>query len=207
MSALHATAVAHAVSRVGLATAATWPDEVSWPSPHTPVLGRRQLRHGADQAALSTFGDGMWRLNAAHPDASAVSLNIRWHRIPSGLVLTFKAFALAALDHPFPVDPSVRRDAERPAVTTVVMWMDNLRPFAAWLDNRGINRLSDLTDADLDAYRDHILILACSTGRKAGLLSAVRPYGPTGSICPHKPVSPMIRGTGPPPPTSPGSHH
>jgi integrase len=171
----HATAVAYAGSSVGLATAATWPDdEISWPSPHTPVLGRRQLRHGADPAVLSTFGDGTWRLNAAHPDASAVSLNIQWQRIPAGLVLTFKAFALAALDHPFPVDPSVRRDAERPAVTTVVTWMDSLRPFAVWLDNRGVGSLSDLTDADLDAYRDHVLLLTRSAGRKAALLSAVR---------------------------------
>lgn len=177
MTALNATAADRPASALAADPAgeATWPAaDVAWPSAHTPVLGRRLLRHGADTATLPRFGDRMWRLNAAHPDASAVSLNLRWEHFPAGLVLTFKAFALAALGHPFPADPSVRRDAERPAVTTIVSWIDRLHPFAAWLDDRGIAGLSDLTSPDLDAYRDHVLALARSADSKAGLLSAVR---------------------------------
>ena len=101
-------------------------------------------------------------------------MHIRWKHFPPRLVLAFKTFALAALDHPYPHDPSLPRKADQPSVATIVTWMRDLQVLAAWLDDRQIAVLAAITPADLDAYRDHVLALGCTPERKAYLLSAVR---------------------------------
>jgi len=117
------------------------PDSVAWPAPDTAVLRARPLRTGADPAGLPRFADATWHLQAAHPDVHAVAATLRWDRFPEPLTAAFKAFALAALDHPYPVDPTVGRRGERPAVTTLALWVRDLRVFARWLHERGITRL------------------------------------------------------------------
>jgi integrase len=147
----------------------------AWPTPDTPVLANRALRPGYDLGAV-LFGDEVWPLNAAHPDAHATTLNIRWDWFPAPLAPAFKTFALAALSHPWAQDPAAfwTRCADHPSVTTIVTWMRDLGVFATWLQDRQITHLADLSAADLDAYRDHVLRLDRSIGRKAGLLNAVR---------------------------------
>jgi integrase len=145
-----------------------------WPAPDTMVLRGRPLRAGTDPDSLPCFGDATWHLQAAHPDVHAVAATLCWDRFPEPLILAFKAFALAALDHPYPVDPTVARGGDRPAVTTIGLWVRNLRVFARWLDDRNITRLCDVTSADLDAYHRHVSVLACSADRQRELLMAVR---------------------------------
>jgi len=146
---------------------------IGWPAGHTPVLGNRPLRPGADRAP-TRFAGQIWRLDPAHPDAHTDLDPINWTRFPAGLVTAFKTFALAALEHPFPADPLVRAHAERPAVSTIVNWMSYLRAFAVWMHQAGVGRLCDLTGTDLDRYRDHVLATGLATRRKAALLGAVR---------------------------------
>jgi hypothetical protein len=144
-----------------------------WPPPDTPVLRHRAVRAGSGGDG-GLFGDPVWRLTPAHPDAHTAPQHIRWKHFPPRLVLAFKAFALAALDHPYPHDPSLARDADQPSVATIVTWMRDLQVLAAWLDDRQIEALASITPADLDAYRDHVLALGCTPYRKAYLLSAMR---------------------------------
>lgn len=147
----------------------------AWPAPDTAVLAHRPLCTGSDPAAVR-FGDDLWPLNAAHPDAHAATFNILWSWFPDTLVLPFKAFALAALTHPWAQDPAVflTRVADQPSVTSIVNWMKDLRLLAAWMQARQIPSLAAITAADLDGYRDHVLSLDRSTGRKAAMLTAVR---------------------------------
>ncbi len=144
-----------------------------WPAADTPVLANRPLRPGADPTP-TRFGDQVWRLDPAHPDAHADLDPIHWARFPPRLTPAFKTFALAALDHPFPAQAPARTHVDRPAVSTIINWISYLRLFAAWTHQRGVARLPDLTGRDLDAYRDHVLASAAAAKRKAALLGAVR---------------------------------
>jgi hypothetical protein len=157
----------------GHAAAKQQPEEAGWPAPGTPILRHRPVRAGSDTTG-GMFGDPVWRLTPPHPDAHAVPQHIRWKQFPPRLLQAFKTFALAALDHPYPHDPSLGRDADWPSVATIVTWMRDLAVFAAWLDEHQITALADVTPAGLDAYRDHVLALDCSPYRKAYLLGAVR---------------------------------
>jgi integrase len=150
------------------------PDRDAWPGPDTMVLRARPLRAGADPARLPRFADAIWHLQAAHPDVHAVAATLCWDPFPEPLTTAFKTFALAALDHPYPVDPTVGRPGDRPAVTTIALWVRDLRVFACWLHERGITPLSQATAADLDAYHRHVAALACSADRQGRLLATVR---------------------------------
>jgi integrase len=146
-----------------------------WPAPEPPFLAPRPLRPGNAPSPVR-FGDEVWPLNAAHPDAHAATFNILWSWFPATLVLPFKAFALAALTDPWAQDPAafLTRVGDQPSIATIVNWMKDLRLLAAWMQIRQIPSLPDITSADLDAYRDHVLSLDRSTGRKAAMLTVVR---------------------------------
>ncbi|MGH9056684.1 MAG: hypothetical protein ACRDYY_12615 [Acidimicrobiales bacterium] len=51
------------------------------------------------------------------------------------------------------MDLTRARSSDQPAVTTISLWVRDLRVFASWLDDRGITRLCDVTPTDLVAYR------------------------------------------------------
>jgi hypothetical protein len=145
-----------------------------WPDDDVAVLRSRTLRPGTSPAGLSRFADPVWKIGRAHPDAHYVVNAIRWERFPQRFVLPFKAFALAALDHCFPLDLAVGRVGERPNVATVGQWVVDLLAFAAWLDDRGIRELPEVTDRDLEAYRAHVMELPQAAARKARMFNAVR---------------------------------
>lgn len=145
-----------------------------WPDDDTVVLRHRLLRLGAGTGSLSRFGDEVWHLKPAHPDAHVSLPPLSWQRFPPGLVPAFKAFFLAALDHPYPAGPGVQRPGERASVATFHYWFTDLRLFAHWLTSRGIAQLCEVTDQDLEAYRGHVLGLARAAGRKADMLAVIR---------------------------------
>ncbi|WP_405364847.1 integrase [Kitasatospora sp. NBC_00039] len=155
--------------------------ESPWPAADTVVLRNRPLRVGTDPAMLSRFGDPVWHIKPAHPDAHLNIAALIWARYPNTFQLPFKTFFLAALDHPYPGDPAVQRGGERAGVATFRYWFMDLEIFAKWLDDHGITRLCDVTAQDLDAYRAHVLGLSRKEGRKIDMLAAVRTlwlYGP-----------------------------
>lgn len=147
---------------------------LAWPAPEVVVLRNRPLRAGSDTTPPSRFSDEIWRLTPAHPDAHNVVNGIRWNQFPPLLVPQFKAFVLAALDHPFPLELAVGRADELPSVATIWHWSIGLRVFAEWLTERGIKQLNEITDTDLEAYRVHVLSLNRTPARKMPLFNAVR---------------------------------
>jgi integrase len=163
------------VSPVGT-TAARGVDD--WPAPDRVVLAHRTLRAGTTETALSLFGDPIWYLGLAHPDAHTPALGIVWDRFDAPFVLPIKTFVLATLDHPWPADAGMAtraiRKAERPGVLTIRGWARQLQVFTKWLTDRDVLHPHAVTDQDLNSYRDHVLALARSPRDKANLLTAVR---------------------------------
>jgi len=148
---------------------------VSWPDDATVVLRSRALRPDVRAGRLSTFDAMRWALQPAHPDAHAPSCSVNWSRFPAGLVLPFKAWALAALDHTRPLTPAdVGQHGEYTAVSTIRIWLNDLAVFAHWMRDRRLDRICDVTDQDLASYLTHVRTLQRSPIRKRDLLHAVR---------------------------------
>ena len=147
---------------------------VPWPADDILVLRGRPLRLGTGREQMSRFGDDLWHLHPAHPDAHAATSPIRWQRFPSQLRRAFKAFFFAALDQPYPVGPGGQRAGQQPSVATFHYWVADLAAFAAWLDDRRITRLCDVTAAGLDSYRGHVLATDRAAARKADMLAVIR---------------------------------
>lgn len=149
-------------------------NRTDWPAGDTVILRGRTLRAGTDPSTLSRFDDDVWHIKPAHPDAHLNVTPLRWRRYPATLAGQFKAFFLAALDHPYPAGPTLQRPGQRASVGTFPYWFIDLLVFANWLTSRRVSGLCEITDRDLDAYRTHVLALARTPGRKADLLAAVR---------------------------------
>ncbi|WP_256804898.1 integrase [Frankia sp. ACN10a] len=149
-------------------------DAAGWPDDDTIVLASRPLRPGTDETLLARFGDPVWQLNPAHPDAHVTVAVLDWRRYPARLVRPFKTFFHAALEQPYPASPTGQRPGERPSVATLSYWFVDVLVFATWLEEHAIGGLSEVTAADLDAYRSHVLGLGRSPARQADLLAAVR---------------------------------
>jgi hypothetical protein len=113
--------------------------DVGWPSGDVLVLRNRPVRLGTSREHLSRFGDDVWHLRPAHPDAHVNTQPIRWQRFPASLRPAFKAFFFAALDQPTPVGPGGQRAGRQPSVATFHYWVIDLAAFAAWLDEHGIS--------------------------------------------------------------------
>ena len=150
------------------------------------MLRSRPLRQGVDIGRLSQFSDQIWQLTPAHPDAHNVVNAIRWDYYPASLVPQFKAFTLAALDHPFPAELAVGRAEDLPNVATIWHWCIALRVFAEWLEVRRTKSLSEITDVDLEAYRIHVLSLSRTPSRKIPLFNAVRALWAYRAHLPHE---------------------
>jgi integrase len=149
------------------------PDD-PWPAPDVPILRSRVVRPDAPPERLSRFGDPVWDLQPAHPDAHQGVWAVHWAKFPAASVLPFKTVCLALLDHPVPASPrTLRSGGEVPAVSTVGQHMRWLRVLAQWMHGRGLTRLSELTDRHLDAYRAHVAALACPALRKRHMLATV----------------------------------
>ncbi|MFI2369907.1 site-specific integrase [Streptomyces sp. NPDC018833] len=154
-------------------------DEAVAPSPlqrlaDVVVLRARPLQHGIDPVSLSRFADWAWSLAEAQPDQHTQPIMLYWSTFPSALVNDFKVFTLAALDCPYPPALSRITGLEQASVATVLLWFKRLRVFATWLQQRGIARLRDVTDHDLDRYLDHVQAMQASTNTRRQLLNAVR---------------------------------
>ncbi|WP_200306150.1 integrase [Streptomyces adelaidensis] len=145
-----------------------------WPPDDTVILRGRPVRAGTPADRLSRFGDAVWHLRPGHPDAHQVVNSVHWSRWPAPLVLPFKTFALAALEHPLPVTTTMGSDGDLMSVDTLSGKLGELRILATWMDQQKIAQISDLSDIHLDHYRSHVLALATSKERKGSLLRAVR---------------------------------
>lgn len=145
-----------------------------WPPGDTLILRQRQVRAGTPAGRMSRFADPVWVLQPAHPDVHHTVNSLHWRKWPHELVREFKTVALAALDHPYPAAEAVSSGLDQLAVDTISSKMRDLRIFASWMRDNRLTSLSQVTARHLDAYLGHVLALAASPERQAGLLHAVR---------------------------------
>ena len=116
-----------------------------WQADDAVILRSRVIRPGTPQARLSAFADAVWILQPAHPDAHHGVNNLHWAKFPGALAATFKTFALAALDHPWPPVLALERRSRLMAVDTVASTVRDLRVFAQWMTDHGLERLPEVT--------------------------------------------------------------
>jgi integrase len=144
-----------------------------WPASDVPILRSRVIRPGTPAEQLSRFGDPVWVLQPAHPDAHQTVAAVRWATFPVDLVLPFKTVCLALLDHPIPADRAVRGGTGPLAVLTISQHVHHLRALAEWMAAQDLTRLCEVTDQHLDVYRTHVRALTCVMKRKRDLLNTV----------------------------------
>ncbi|MFC9833712.1 hypothetical protein ACFVKB_07810 [Rhodococcus sp. NPDC127530] len=144
-----------------------------WPAPDVPVLRGRVIRPGTPAEQLSRFGDPIWALQPAQPDDHQGVWAVHWAKFPDALVLPLKTVCLALLDHPVPAQRAILTGANLLAVQTISQTTYQLRVLAVWMAGRGLTRLSELTDRQLDAYRTHVLSADFPAIRKRQLLNTI----------------------------------
>jgi hypothetical protein len=139
----------------------------------SPVLQRRALHPDADLGVLPVFGDARWDLFAALPDRHTARQILNWNRYPTALRHACKLYTFALLN--ITEDAPRLRNARSPVpgVKTIVADLGYLHLFVTWLAGRGIDRFTDVTGADLDAYRQHITDATTTSHWKRKALLAV----------------------------------
>ncbi|WP_116025864.1 hypothetical protein [Thermomonospora umbrina] len=123
---------------------------------------------------MSLFREPVWVLQPAHADDHYVVNSLHWERFPDPLVMVFKTFALAALDHPYPPVLALTRRSQRMAVDTLSLRVRDLRVFAQRMADHDLADLAAVTARHLDLYQAHVLAMTITAPRKASLLGAVR---------------------------------
>jgi integrase len=147
--------------------------EHEWPGLATPVLVNRPLRPGTDLAGLSRFADDRWWLTPAIFEDHATGKSLNLAGVPGPFQETAKHYLWQQLNHP---KPPVLRGQVRPrlAVGTIAHNFQALAAFLHWLAARGIDRLGDVTDQDLDGYLADLLVAPAATRVRAGRINEVR---------------------------------
>jgi hypothetical protein len=148
-------------------------DQATLPGPGTLVLATRPLRPGTSPAALSRFADDRWNLTPAvfAQHADAISLNFT-AVVPCYRHLV-KTMTWLVINHEPEQDMRFNVCAARPSPRTVVTIWRGLRDFTSWLDICGVQRFSDVTAADLDAYAEHVKTAPVNHAMREDQLTAV----------------------------------
>jgi hypothetical protein len=119
------------------------------------VLVRREVRATNKAATLSRFGDDTWDLSPAMADVHSAGQAIHWNIYPAAFREASKlcVFALVNVVDDAPRLASARSDV--PAIKTIWSDLPFLRVFLAWLQERGITSLDQVSSTDLDGYLWH----------------------------------------------------
>ena len=161
--------------RVATARPDSTGEDIAWPAEDVIILRNRPVRIGTPASRMSRYADEVWHIQPAHRDAHAAIPAVWWPTFPQALRRHFRAFFLAALDHPVPVEPNGRQSpGEQASIGTFPYWIIDMRVIARWLADQEFETLSDVRNQDLDAFRTYVLDLDRTDGRKADLIGAVR---------------------------------
>ena len=126
--------------------------------------------------AVPRYGDDRWDLRGLTRRASSPHIWIDFNRIPERHRTAAKEITWSWLNHRTPTDQLERTTAVRERLSPssiVATYHGDLIPFLIWLDARGIARLRDVTEQDLDAFMTSIHELSIGRSRKAQRLFAV----------------------------------
>jgi integrase len=148
-------------------------DQATLPGPGTLVLAIRPLRPGTGPAALSRFADDRWNLTPAVFAQHADAISLNFTTVVPGYRHLVKTMTWLVINHEPEQDMRFNVCAARPSPRTVVTIWRGLRDFTSWLDICGIQRFSDVTAADLDAYAEHVKAAPVNHAMREDQLTAV----------------------------------
>ena len=180
-------AAPHALTRSGQ----EWPigDDDPFISPH-------RLPGGAIPGQVSRFGAARWDLTVLSTDAHQSAVSLAWDPFPPAVRPSFRRAGWALVNLPTPEELLER------AWTMRVKWISpatmrsvvsHWRRFADWLTDRGISRLADVGEDDLEEYAGHVAGLKRRRQKTAEILASISllwaftPHLPSGDRIPMPP--------------------
>jgi hypothetical protein len=122
---------------------------------------------------LSRYADDRWNLTPAVFAQHADAISLNFAVVVPRYRLLVKTLTWLLLNHEPEQDMRFNVCTARPAPRTVVTIWRSLRDFTRCLDIRGIQRFSNVTPADLDAYAGHVKAAPFSHAKREDLLTAV----------------------------------
>jgi integrase len=155
------------------ATALSAEQPVTEPGPDSVVLAARKLRPGTDPATLSRFREERWYLTPALFAEHADSTAIDHATVPEPFRHQVKVLTWLMINHDLEADVAFYARSSMPAIRTVRGIWRYLRDFTIWLDQRGIARFGEVTDAVLDAFALHVKNSPVSHETREDMLGAV----------------------------------
>lgn len=180
-------AVPHALTRDGQ----EWPikDDDPFISPH-------RLPGGAVLGQVSRFGAARWDLALLSTGSHQSAVSLTWDPFPPDVRPSFRRAGWALVNLPTPEELLQR------AWTMRVKWISpdtmrsvvsDWRRLAAWLTDRGISRLADVGEDELEEYAGHVAGLKRRRRKTAEILASVSllwgfaPHLPSGDRIPMPP--------------------
>ncbi len=134
---------------------ATQPGDWNEPSPGAVVLANRPLR---TNVGLSRYGDDRWHLNQGIFERHATSVSLDFTAVPGEFLSFAKRYFWVLINRDEADEVRMRRNANaRPALSTIGSIYKNIKVFLAFLSLRGIERISDVVDSDLDDYAQMLM--------------------------------------------------
>lgn len=142
--------------------------------PSDPSINPDRVHHL--DCAVSHYGDDRWDLSALGAPVSVRTPRIFWHRFPEQFRASFRRAVWLAINTPTPVVLLEKRGAnsvEWASGTSVLKYVHFWVWFANWLQENGIERLCEVTRADLERFARCVQDADFTRSTKAGLLRAV----------------------------------
>lgn len=148
---------------------------ITIPNAQTPVLFNRQLRAGADLAAISRFADNRWDLTPAIHEAHYSSVSVNFALVPPDFRHAIKIYVWMELNSDRESAGLRRSGVEGPtAVYSMRYRLVFICKFLEWLTTNAIRSLGDVTAGDLDLYLQTVLSAEDDVRRQGHLLNGVR---------------------------------
>ncbi len=106
----------------------------------------------------SRFGDNVWHIPPHTRELAGEHLTIHWTRFPEAFRVPLKRLAFAQLQRPTPEGMFHRSSPARTILhpETVIAMLSRVSTFAGWLEERRIDSFSDVDEALLYDYLEHV---------------------------------------------------
>jgi len=159
------------------------------PRPDTLVLLRRKRNPARASERLSVFADDRWDLSPGLFEAHVPTVRLNFLAVPDGFRDAAKQYLWRVINHDH-AQPR-RGSPARLALRTVAFAMPYITAFFHWLEARGISRIPDVTDTDLDQYAADVADTEASVSVKGAMLVEVRRLWSYRSLLPEPIRLPM----------------
>jgi hypothetical protein len=144
----------------------------AFPDANTAVLADRQLNPKRTHP-LSVFADDWWDISHGLFEAHIPYTKLNFAPLPDRFREAAKHYTWQLINND---DPIQRRSngGRRLAQRSIALALPRIAAFLLWLDAHDIDRVADVTSADLDRYAADIAVLEATVSHRRSLLVEVR---------------------------------